>query len=1008
MPTFETVLAAEHGEVSLEGAPTSPKITGLVAGAAPATAAPPVPTKPKTPTVGLALSGGGIRSATFNLGILQGLAKAKLLGRIDYLSTVSGGGFIGGWLISWIKRAADGVTEVQNKLGDYENHRDPNGPAAEPKQVNYLREYSNYLTPRVGVFGADTWAGIATYFRNVLLNQIVLIAFLGSIILFPWTVVRTSNWVAHHFPLLAGGWFAVYTSATIAMFLMLLGICFASAQTARCSLTKNKPPKLAPQFYVLILTVAPVFLSGLFTLLALWLVGNVAKDWPWYWWIAAGAVVYGVIHFLGTICRQIAIKASKQADARLTRDQWIGIPLSAFIAGGVGGGMLGLLDKLILIWRGWGHGFPHLMTWGPGLIIGAFLLTGSLHIGFLKQLIQNEEQEWWGRAGGLLLLVSVGWTSLFMLSIFVPWLLKIWGGWAKTKIGLVIGWALTTAAGVLSGKSAKTSGKGNSGDKDNSEDKGGRSPLETVALVSPYVFIIGLSILLSFGSYRLVEFKLDRNLAWKNAVKGESDLKPAEKMTVAVDLKAAAPPATIPTSGVPSAVSVKGDLTVTPTQQAEADQQRRLFWKRVYWVQAPDLWGKVGTLILLALLVAWRVDINLFSMNLLYRNRLVRCYLGASRPDSSRFANPFTGFDPEDDLSLAEFRRNPAAVIANAGATDSVTDKPYTGPYPILCAALNVTHGERLAWQERKAESFVFTPAYCGYQYSEMHTAKKTSDPGGFRETKEYAYPLNPQDPFHAKVGGVHLGTAISISGAAASPNMGFHTSPPLAFLMTVFNVRLGWWLANPRYTNEQITSGTPEGGPPCSLIYLLKELFASTSDLSDYVYLSDGGHFENLAIYELVRRRCKYIIACDADADGDVTFGDLGNAIRKCRSDFGVEITLDTEPLRPNAETGLAAAHGVIGTVQYPQGMNGEPAGIGHILYIKPAVTEDVPRDILAYRDTHSPFPYETTADQWFDESQFESYRKLGLHSFQKLCHGDAGGREQVDLTTFFAALAG
>jgi hypothetical protein len=235
---------------------------------------------------------------------------------------------------------------------------------------------------------------------------------------------------------------------------------------------------------------------------------------------------------------------------------------------------------------------------------------------------------------------------------------------------------------------------------------------------------------------------------------------------------------------------------------------------------------------------------------------------------------------------------------------------------------------------------------------------------------------------------------------------MGFHTSPPLAFLMTLFNVRLGWWLANSRYANNELSTGSPEGGPPFSLFYLLNELLASTTDRSDYVYLSDGGHFENLAIYELIRRKCKYIIASDGDADTAVSFGDLGNAIRKCRSDFGVEISLDVAAMRPDTNTGFATAHGVVGTIRYPGPDTEENRG--YILYIKPSITPDLPRDVLAYRDSHRPFPYQTTADQWFDESQFESYRKLGESSFAAIRAAAANPAQQnTPLREFLSGVA-
>jgi hypothetical protein len=166
-------------------------------------------------------------------------------------------------------------------------------------------------------------------------------------------------------------------------------------------------------------------------------------------------------------------------------------------------------------------------------------------------------------------------------------------------------------------------------------------------------------------------------------------------------------------------------------------------------------------------------------------------------------------------------------------------------------AALNVTHGEHLAWQERKAESFVFTPRYCGFDFPEMHLHPDL--PESYRPTYAFAYPRSSSPELQKEIGGVHVGTAMSISGAAASPNMGYHTSPPLAFLMTMFDVRLGWWLPNPRHASEEYAFKRPEGGPRVSLLYLLHELFASTTDRSKYVYVSDGGHFENLAIYELV-----------------------------------------------------------------------------------------------------------------------------------------------------------
>jgi hypothetical protein len=166
------------------------------------------------------------------------------------------------------------------------------------------------------------------------------------------------------------------------------------------------------------------------------------------------------------------------------------------------------------------------------------------------------------------------------------------------------------------------------------------------------------------------------------------------------------------------------------------------------------------------------------------------------------------------------------------------------------------------------------------------------------------------------------------------------------------------------------------------SLRELLYELLGMTTDDKKWVYLSDGGHFENLGVYELVRRRCKLIIACDAGQDGGVTFEDLGNAIERCRADFGVDIEIDLSRLRPGPDR-RSEWHCAIGTIRYdrlPPIKQDDPSEVpGTLLYIKSSLTGDEPADILRYAAEHLAFPHESTNDQFFDESQFESYRNLG-----------------------------
>ncbi len=159
----------------------------------------------------------------------------------------------------------------------------------------------------------------------------------------------------------------------------------------------------------------------------------------------------------------------------------------------------------------------------------------------------------------------------------------------------------------------------------------------------------------------------------------------------------------------------------------------------------------------------------------------------------------------------------------------------------------------------------------------------------------------------------------------------------------------------------------------------MLKELFGFTDDRSRFIYLSDGGHFENLGIYELVKRRCRFIIACDAGQDKDMKFDDLGNALRKIRVDLGVDITIDVGPIRDRKK------HCALGRIIYH--LEDGRQDYGDLIYIKTSLCGKEPADVLNYKSLHDEFPHQTTADQWFDEAQFESYRMLGLHTILEMC---------------------
>jgi hypothetical protein len=581
------------------------------------------------------------------------------------------------------------------------------------------------------------------------------------------------------------------------------------------------------------------------------------------------------------------------------------------------------------------------IAFGAPLILSALSVVVVVQLGLLGAHFPDEQREWWSRLRAWTLIYSIVWTLLFVLALFPPvWsqdLTEQMGKWGGAGAALV--WILSTIAGIrtapraaVAEKQAHESAKpAPAGPQPQSARVRLKSTLlKALATVAPYIFIVGLLCAVSLAT--------DAILAHIEGNGGAG-----------VWIRFTEYP--------------KGVLGLTALA---------LFFASVF--------------------LSWRIGVNEFSMHHFYKNRLVRCYLGASRW-KERKADWFTGFDRQDDLPISRFdHKSPAA---GGGAR-------YAGPYPIINAALNLVAGEDLAWQERKAAPFVFTPKYCGYDLDRavLNKGRTRFWPDAYAPTRRYSY--NGRGPM--------LGMAMAISGAAASPNMGRATSPATAFLMTLFNVRLGWWLPNPRRLD---CLASPS--PPLGVSYTALELFGLTDDKTQFVNVSDGGHFENLGVYELIRRGCRYIVACDAGQDGSFGLEDLGNLVRKCRVDFGVDIDIGADLIRNRDSRGWSEVHCVVGKIHYRRTPrcdafgrvmfeqipkrdasgnvmldadkrvifeNGAPLHEeGLLVYIKPSISGDEPYDVLEYQKRVPEFPHESTGDQWFNESQFESYRQLGLH---------------------------
>lgn len=287
----------------------------------------------------------------------------------------------------------------------------------------------------------------------------------------------------------------------------------------------------------------------------------------------------------------------------------------------------------------------------------------------------------------------------------------------------------------------------------------------------------------------------------------------------------------------------------------------------------------------------------------------------------------------------------------------------YTGPYPLFNGALNVPGSRVPGMQGRHTDLFLFSPAYCGSQLT------------GYEPTKKWEDADDDLD----------LATAMAISGAAVSPQMGLATSAYLRFWLALLNIRLGYWVHSP-FKKRHADKSKP------NLKHLFQEMLGSMDEAGSHFYVSDGGHIENLGVYELLRRRCKYIIAVDGEQDSGMTFHALANLQRMSKSDLGIDIQINVDDLRLNTE-GVCRSHFAFCRILYSD----SPREVGYLLYVKLSLTGNEGEFIRRYKMDEPEFPHHSTADQFFTESQFEAYRALGEHIGEKLFSVAILGTEEL-----------
>ncbi len=937
---------------------------------------------------GLAFSGGGIRSATFAVGIMQGLASLKLLRWFDLLSTVSGGGYAGSWLTAWMAREGDPLN-VERQLGtsriDQASADRPPLPRwqaveEEPEPLRHLREYSSFLNPRPGWFSIDTWTVLAIYLRNLTINALLLIPALIVLAIisrwFAWgyawllqaskgingpSIAVSPRFYSHPIGFLAvllEGWpvpvvTLLYIVGVLLVMLGFFGNYRGLGRLRDGATAALRPNRAEIQWRVVMpIVLGAICLAGVLPAALNLLREDVELA------LATKQGGIRVLGFFGWIVVRLQARGWIGGDGAVSDASYLSYTsILAHVA------VCTVLIGLMPLWRLGAYVVGHrrgpwdrasearrgLRAQGRALVAAMMGgATGGVALALAETALRSaHHQPWLQLMIGpplLLLVVSVAITALVaVLSDAATELEREWWGslsarflwigtaWACLVATLGFGPALLMSAGVgtraalATGWVGVTALAGRLGYLASLKRAGGKAG-GVFLTVAPLLFLAGLLAAVSL----LVTFIFNGmpntdGLSWIQAFSG----------------------------------------TLWKSLQPPLESTMAALWLKSY----------LGVAVLVAFLgIGFSyVKVNLFSLNAFYTNRLARCFLGASRKRSEwvdrwdhrrrttlagaptgvappeREADRVTGFDANDDFPLSDLAMGGLVVSPN----DPGGPRRYWGPHYLVNTSLSLITGEELAWRDRKAASFVLSPLFSGSTVSGYASSAATG-------------------------ANLSLGRAVAISGAAVDPSMSIYQSSGLTALLTVLNVRLGHWLRNPGFPRPGDDEGWTAEEPGAGLL-LFNELAGDTNARGDYIRLTDGGHFENLGVYELLRRRARYIVAVDATENPNATSDNLGILVRLARVDFGIRIQLDTSPLAVTAPDHLSRAHVSIGRIRYDDVDNGQMPGI--LVYIRASMTGDEPPDVQQYANTHPQFPREGTIDQSFDENQFESYRALGEH---------------------------
>ena len=367
---------------------------------------------------------------------------------------------------------------------------------------------------------------------------------------------------------------------------------------------------------------------------------------------------------------------------------------------------------------------------------------------------------------------------------------------------------------------------------------------------------------------------------------------------------------------------------------------------------------------------------NLSSLHRYYKDRLVRGWLGAANP--ARFDQVASTLDERPSEPADGYRVSDVSTVVSGDDVDLVNYSPHTGGGPLhlinVCLNQTVASSARAFNRDRKGQSL-------------------TVMPGAQMRLAEQPWQAMPAD------NAMSLGSWTAISGAAFAPGLGTLTRSGISALAMFAGVRLGyWWQPYPPGSGGR--KGLSVFAKSAMLVGEMMGRFRG--DTGSAWYLSDGGHFENTAAYALLRERCRLIVLADCGADPLYRFEDLENLVRKARVDLGADIQfLKPESDNPPAPYGgfgsvsdLGSAQSdaclALAEVRYAGG------GMGHLVLVKPNMFCGLPVDLLNFKGSNPAFPQQTTADQSYDEAQWESHfvlgREIGQWLTQELLQSLAG----------------